>query len=638
MHAPPGQSAKPIPSIPQNQALKKELNQAITQFEQGNLQAAIATCQHILQTDPQHTEAMTLLGVLAFYVGNAEAAIQILQRSLALNPKQPDAENNLGEIYRATGDFQQAFGHFQQALRLAPRHLGALINHGNALQDIYRYDEAIATYQRALEIDPRHTGALSNLANIYQQLYKHEAAIETFSRLLTIDPAYDWALGGRMYSRIHCCDWQDHEAQVAEIKARVAQGERPIKVFELRPISDDPALELQCARMFADAMYPMPKQIAKPQAQYPDTNGKVKLAYLSADFRAHPVSQLLVEVLEQHDRARFEVIGISFGPDDGSQIRARVSRAFDRFIDVRQHSDEQVAALLKAEGVHIAIDLMGYTTHARPAIFTQRAVPLQVAYLGYAGTTGTAAIDCIVADEVIIPPSHEAHYAERVLRLPAPLLPRDNRLEVPGEVPDRVAAGLPPTGFVFCAFNNHYKISPAVFDVWMRLLAQVEGSVLWLSDTSDLVKRNLRKEANQRGVDGDRIIFAPRTERLEDHLARHALADLFLDTHPYNAHTTASDALWAGLPVITYRGQIFAARVAASLLTALDLTELITDSLAAYEALALKLSTDSQALQQVRERLTENKAALAVFDAERYARNLERLLLEALETKRQSAA
>ncbi|HWU82736.1 MAG TPA: tetratricopeptide repeat protein, partial [Methylophilaceae bacterium] len=523
---------------------------------------------------------------------------------------------------------------FQQALRLAPRHLGALINHGNALQDIYRYDEAIATYQRALEIDPRHTGALSNLANTYQQLYKHEAAIETFSRLLTIDPAYDWALGGRMYSRIHSCDWQDHEAQVAEIKARVARGERPIKVFELRPISDDPALELKCARMFAETMYPASDQAAPMLA----TDGKIRIAYLSADFRAHPVSQLLVEVLEQHDRARFEVIGISFGPDDQSELRTRVSKAFDRFIDVRQHSDEEVAALLKTEGVHIAIDLMGYTTHARPAILAKRAVPLQVAYLGYAGTTGSPAIDCIVADEVIIPPSHEAHYSERVLRLPAPLLPRDNRLEVPGEVPDRAAAGLPPTGFVFCAFNNHYKISPAVFDVWMRLLAKVEGSVLWLSDTSDLVKRNLRKAAEQRGVDGDRIIFAPRTARLEDHLARHALADLFLDTHPYNAHTTASDALWAGLPVITYRGQIFAARVAASLLTALDLPELITDSLAAYEALALKLSTDNQALQQVRERLTENKAALAVFDAERYARNLERLLLEALETKRRSAA
>jgi protein O-GlcNAc transferase len=624
MQAAPGQPARPGPSIP--------LKQAIAQFEQGNLQAAIATCQRILQADPRHTETMTLLGVLAFYVGNAEAAIQILQRSLALDPKQPDAENNLGEIYRATGHFQQAFTHFQQALRLAPEHLGALINHGNALQDIYRYDDAIATYQRALAIDPRHTGALSNLANTYQQLYQHEAAIKTFTRLLTIDPAYEWALGGRMYSRIHCCDWQDHDAQVAEITARVAMGERPIKVFELRPISDDPALELKCARMFAEAMYPAAQQAAPLLP----IDGKVRIAYLSADFRAHPVSQLLVEVLERHDRSRFEIIGISFGPDDSSDIRARVSRAFDRFIDVRQQSDAQVAGLLRSEGVHIAMDLMGYTTHARPGIFAQRAVPLQVAYLGYAGTTGSPAIDCVVADEVIIPASHETWYSERVLRLPTPLLPRDNTLQLPVDVPDRAAAGLPAKGFVFCAFNNHYKISPPVFDIWMRLLGKVEGSVLWLSDTSVIVKDNLRKEALSRGIDGDRIIFAKRTERLEDHIARHALADLFLDAHPYNAHTTASDALWAGLPVVTYCGQIFAARVAASLLTALKLPELITDSLDAYEALALQLSTDAGALAQVRSRLIEHKAALEVFDAERYARNLEQTLLGALAHKRQS--
>jgi protein O-GlcNAc transferase len=626
MQAAPGQPARPGPSIP--------LKQAIAQFEQGNLQAAIATCQRILQSDPKQTEAMTLLGVLAFYVGNAEAAIQILQRSLALNPKQPDAENNLGEIYRATGHFQQAFTHFQQALRLAPQHLGALINHGNALQDIYRYEDAIATYQRALAIDSRHTGALSNLANAYQQLYRHEAAIETFSRLLAIDPAYDWALGGRMYSRIHCCDWQDHEAQVAEIAARVERGERPIKVFELRPISDDPALELKCARMFAETMYPASDQAAP----LPVADGKIHIAYLSADFRAHPVSQLLVEVLERHDRSRFEVIGISFGPDDKSELRTRVSKAFDRFIDVRQQSDEQVAALLKSEGVHIAIDLMGYTTHARPAILAKRAVPLQVAYLGYAGTTGSPAIDCIIADEVIIPPSHEVNYSERVLRLPAPLLPRDNQLEVRADVPDRRAAGLPAEGFVFCAFNNHYKISPQVFDVWMRLLTKVAGSVLWLSDSSEIVKRNLRKEAEIRGVDGDRIIFAPRTARLDEHIARHALADLFLDTHPYNAHTTASDALWAGLPVVTYRGQIFAARVAASLLTALQLPELITDSLADYEALALSLSRDADVLKQVRSRLNEHKAAFKVFEAERYARNLELLLQDALASKRRSLA
>ena len=599
------------------------LNQAVAHFESGNLQAAITLCQRILQSDPQHTAAMTLLGVLAFYVGNTDAAIQILERSLALNPGQADAQNNLGEIYRASGKFQQAFTHFQQALKINPQHLGALINCGNALQDIYRYDEAIEIYQKALQIRPEHTGALSNLANTYQQLYKHELAIETFTKLLKLEPGYDWALGGKIYSRIHCCDWQDYEQSVAQTVAQVAQGKRPIKVFELRPISDSAALELQCAQVFAEAMYPV--DATQPASTFKPV-GKLKVAYLSADFRAHPVSQLLVEVLEQHDRSRFEIVGVSFGPDDKSAIRARVIKAFDQFFDVRQHSDEQVAALLKAEGVDVAIDLMGYTTHARPGIFTRRAAPIQVSYLGYAGTTGSSAMDYIIADDVIIPPAHDQYYAEKVIRLPRPLLPRDASITA-GATPTRTEAGLPAEGFVFCAFNNHYKISPAVFDVWMRLLDKVEGSVLWLSDTSEIVKQNLRKEAVKRGVNADRIIFAKRTERLEDHIARHAQADLFLDTYPYNAHTTASDALWAGLPVLTYMGETFASRVAASLLHALQMPELITGSLQEYETFALSLAHAPEKLSAIRAKLQQHREALPAFDAQRYASNLEQALV-----------
>lgn len=601
------------------------LSQAVRYFENGDFASAISICQRILQADATHYQAMTLLGVLAYYAGNADAAIQLLERSLRTYPNQPDAHNNLGEIYRASGQLQRAVVHFQQALKLNPQHVGALINQGNALQDSYEYEGAIAFYQRALTIAPQHTGALSNLANVYQQLYRHPEAIATFDRLLAIDHSYEWAQGGRLYSRIHSCDWHDYAASVQEISRRIREGGRPVKVFELRPVSDDPALELDCARSFAKAMYP--EGASRPAM--PPRKNKIRIAYVSADFRQHPVSQLLIEVLERHDRSQFEVIGISLGPDDGSPIRQRVINAFDHFFDVRQQSDEQVVALMRGQNIHIAIDLMGYTTHARPAIFALRAAPLQIGYLGYSGTTGAPYMDYIIADDTIIPSELAVHYSEQVLRLPEPLLPRDNRLQ-PTAVPSRSQAGLPEQGLVFCAFNNHYKITPDVFEVWMRLLTQVEASVLWLSDASDHVKNNLRAEATRLGVAPDRLIFAPRLPRLEEHLARHALADLFLDTYPYNAHTTASDALWAGLPVITYMGQIFSSRVAGSLLQALGLQELITSSLSAYEQLALQLSGDKSRLDALRQTLAKNKAEGQVFDAARYAANLEQLFRHAL--------
>ena len=609
------------------------LSQAVRFFENGDFASAISICQRILQADATHYQAMTLLGVLAYYAGNADAAIQLLERSLRTYPNQPDAHNNLGEIYRASGQLQRAVVHFQQALKLNPQHVGALINQGNALQDIYEYEGAIAFYQRVLTIAPQHTGALSNLANVYQQLYRHPEAIATFDRLLAIDPAYEWAQGGRLYSRIHSCDWHGYADSVQEISRQIREGGRPVKVFELRPVSDDPALELECARSFAKAMYP--EGASRPAM--PPRKDKIRIAYISADFRQHPASQLFIEVLERHDRSQFEVIGISLGPDDGSPIRQRVINAFDQFFDVRQQSDEQVVALMREQNVHIAIDMMGYTTHARPAIFALRAAPLQIGYLGYSGTTGASYMDYIIADNTIIPPELAMHYSEQVLRLPEPWLPRDTSV-VPAATPTRSEAGLPEKGVVFCAFNNHYKISPDVFDVWMRLLTEVEGSVLWLSDANEQVKNNLRKAATLRGVVAERLVFAPRLPRLEDHLARHALADLFLDTYPYNAITTASDALWAGLPLITYMGQIFSSRVAGSLLHALGMQELITGSLSEYEQLALQLATDERRRAALREMLRNNKVERQAFDAARYASNLEQLLQHALTVFDQGAS
>jgi predicted O-linked N-acetylglucosamine transferase (SPINDLY family) len=350
---------------------------------------------------------------------------------------------------------------------------------------------------------------------------------------------------------------------------------------------------------------------------------RIRIAYLSADFRSHAVSHLLAGLIERHDRARFETIALSFGPDDGSEMRSRLSSAFERFIDVSDKSDREIAAMLRGLEIDIAVDLMGYTQDSRTGIFALRAAPVQINYLGYPGTMGADFMDYILADRTVIPERQQGDYAEKVVCLPDSFQPNDDARRIAERTPTRAEAGLPERGFVYCSFNNNYKITPAVFDIWMRLLRKIEGSVLWLRHSSTATADNLRREAGARGIDASRIVFAGQTKRLEDHLARHRLADLFLDTLPYNAHTTASDALWAGLPVVTCLGTTYAGRVAASLLHAVGLPELITQSLEDYEALALRLAMETDTLSAIKAKLARNRATHPLFDTDRYRRHLE---------------
>ena len=332
---------------------------------------------------------------------------------------------------------------------------------------------------------------------------------------------------------------------------------------------------------------------------------------------------MLVSVIEAHDRSRFEIIGISLGADDQSAIRARLLSAFDAFYDVRQKSDREIAYFMRELNVDIAIDLTGHTTDARTAIFSHRAAPIQVNFLGFAGTSGADYFDYIIADAVAVPTDQESFFSEKVIRLPNTFFPHDTNLQMSDKKVTRVQAGLPENGFVFCAFNNPYKITRTFFEVWMRLLAKVEGSVIWLSKANDVVKANLRRLAQENGISSNRLVFAERTESLEDHLSRHQLADLFLDTLPYNAHTTASDALWAGLPVLTCIGKTLNGRVAASLLNAAGLSELVTYTLEEYEAMALRLAKEPKSIQRIKHQLQQNTLNYPIFDNEKYTDHLE---------------
>jgi predicted O-linked N-acetylglucosamine transferase (SPINDLY family) len=438
----------------------------------------------------------------------------------------------------------------------------------------------------------------------------------------------------------------------------VSAGLKVTYPLSLLPVTDSPELTLACARTFVEDQHPAveslgplirrsrpaapmmpsvstapatsaaPTALSVPTAPSASTPARrIRVAYVSADFRDHPVSHLLVGVLERHDKQRFETLGVSLRAGDGGEISQRITAAFDRLIDATVLSDQEIAELLRELEVDIAVDLMGFTDGARPGIFAHRAAPVQVNYLGYAGTLGAEYIDYVLADEVVIPPGQERWYAEKVIRLPHCFLPNDDKRAI-GPIPSREQAGLPARGMVFCAFTNAYKINPPVFDIWMRLLREVPQSVLWLRGMGAEARTNVLREAAVRGVEAQRLVFAPHVASMAEHLARHQLADLYLDTLPYNAHSTTCDALWAGVPVITCVGRTFASRVAASALTAVGLPELITQDLQEYEHRAVQLAREPERLRELRQRLAAQRQRSPLFDTHTYCQHLEGAYLE----------
>ena len=417
------------------------------------------------------------------------------------------------------------------------------------------------------------------------------------------------------YARKRMCDWADYRKD--EAKARTAVGKQ---AFALLALDSSPAEQLDCARRAAAALA-VPKSLMFPRLR-PKPGGRIRIGYVSANFRPHAGAFLIAGLIEQHDRQDFEIVGYAASPDDGSQMRARLASSFDRFVDISGTTDRDAARRVHAEGIDILVDLNGFTQRARTAILAYRPAPIQVNYLGYPATTGADFIDYILVDPFVVPVDQQPFFSERLVHLPDCYQCNDDKRPISDHTPSRAECGLPENGFVFCCFNNTYKITPDFFDIWMRLLDAVSGSVLWLMDDNFWEKANLAREAAARGIAPERIVFAPKLPP-PDHLARHRLADLFLDTLPYNAHTTASDALWAGLPLVTCAGTTFAGRVAGSLLRAIGLPELVTCSLEEYEALALRLSRDGDLLAALRARLARNKWTHPLFDTERFARNIE---------------
>ncbi len=599
-------------------------NRGATLQDLNRHEEALASYDRALAVKPDYLEALYNRGNALRKLGRREEAIASYDRALAINPDYVQALNDRGEVLTELNRDEAALKSFTRAVAIKPDNVQTLNSHGNTLQALKRHEDSLASYDRAIALKPDFADALNNRGNALSALRRYDKAIGDFERLLRIDPNYKYLRGKLLHSRMHCGVWDGFPEAVARIAADVQAGTQSVVPFDLIAVSDSLADQLRCSRNFVRDKYPSSTSPVWRGGRY--RHDRIRIAYLSADFHAHATAYLIARLFELHDRSQFETFGVSFGPEIPGETRTRLKAAFEHFFDVRGTSDRDVAKMLRELEVDIAIDLKGFTERSRTGIFAQRTAPIQVNYLGYPGTMGADYMDYIIADRVLIPEDERRYYAEKVVYLPDSYQVNDSTRRIAERTLAKAELGLPETGFVFCSFNNTYKITPFMFDLWMRLLRRVEGSVLWLLEGNAAAPAHLRQEAEKRRVAPERLVFAP-YRKLEDHLARHKVADLFLDTLPCNAHTTASDALWAGLPIVTCLGTTFAGRVAGSLLNAVGLPELITNSLDEYETLALKLAADRNALASIKSKLARNRSICPLFDTDRFRRHVENAYL-----------
>ena len=583
-------SPSPVSKAVQNPS-QEQLNALMALYHQGQLAAAAERAAALTEAFPGSFVLWNILGAANLRLRRLDAAIEGFQRASELKPADPDTHYNVGVALEEHGNLEEAIAAYQRALAIKPDYAEAHYNMGNALKDQGEVDEAIAAYQRAQAIKPDYSAAEAQM----------------------------------LHQMHHVCDWHKYD-QLCSACDRLGISTDTVSPFAMLAMEDNAERQMLRSQIWARKQYKQaPLSLPAKPVIRPE---RLRIGYFSADFHNFPGMYLMAGMLEQHDRANFEVYAFSYGPNKIDAMRERINCAVDEFVDIRTYSTDDAVSLSHKYGIDIAIHRNGYTQNSRSKLFSRRLAPIQMNYLGYPGTMGADFIDYIIADPTVIPADQRAFYAEKVIYLPNTYQPNDDARGIAQTTTTRADFGLPENGVVFCCFNNNYKISPHEFDIWMRLLSQVEGSVLWLLKSNKWAEPNLRREADVHGVDPSRLVFADWLSHSE-HLARHKHADLFIDTFNYNAHTTASDALWAGLPVVTKVGQQFAARVSASLLTAVGLPELITTTEAEYEALIFELATNQSKLSEIRAKLETNRHTHPLFDTSGYTRDFERGLQEA---------
>ena len=556
-------------------------------------------------------------------LGQFDKAVKSYQMTLTIEPDKAYAHYELGNISHDLGQFDESIESYEKALSIDPENDQFNNGIGIVLNKTGQFEKALKFYKKSISINPKYAEAYFNLGNLLLDLNQLDDAVLNYEQAINLKSGIDRNFGNLFHTKMHLCSWDNfsNDLEVLNNKINNNNNNKTIDPFALSALIDDGKIQLKNAKIFAKEKIPRGDVWSK--INHYSNHKKIRIGYFSADFREHPVSYLSSKIYQLHDRSQFEIYAFSFGPDTQDEMNLRIKSGVDKFYDVQLMSHNEIAILSKSLEVDIAIDLGGFTANNRLEIFAINVAPIQINYLGYPGTMGADFYDYIVADETVIPVDQKNNYSENIIYLPSCYMPQDNSKIISDKLLKRQDYNLPDEGFVFCSFNNSFKITPKEFDIWMRLLTKVDGSVLWLFKTNQSSENNLKTEAKKRGIEPNRLIFA-NTLNVAEHLARLKLADLFLDTFNFNAHTTASDALWVGLPVLTKMGKGFAARVASSLLTSLEVPELITTSEKDYEALALDLATSPEKLALIKKKLAEKRTTAPLFDTKTYTRNLEK--------------
>ena len=595
-------------------------NLAIILKELGRHDQALNSYEKAISINPNFANAYNNLGNLYLDLGREDDAINSYSRAIQINPNFAQAHNNLGNLFKDIERYEDAIQSYKKAIKANPQLSEAINNLGNLFKTLNQLDNAINCYKKAVAINPHFAEAHYNLGIVFKKTNKKEKALISLERAFSLKPSMDYILGDLLSAKCNFCSWGDYYALIDELQLKISNNKKVVNPFNLLGLIDDPSLQRQAAEIFTNHQYP--KKYTLPEIQQYQKHPRIRIGYFSADFHNHATMHLMAELFELHKKSLFEIIAFSFGPDKKDEWRQRAVNSFDKFIDVRHKSDLEVSMIAREMEIDIAVDLKGYTRDCRPKIFVESCAPIQVSFLGYPGTMATDFIDYLIADQTLIPKEKRAHYSEKIAYMPYSYQANVSNRDVSQDPVSRYEHGLPKKGFVFCCFNNNYKITISVFSVWMRILLAVEDSVLWLLENESITKKNLIQEAEKFGINKDRLVFAEMAP-VEDHLNRLRLADLFIDTLPYNAHTTASDALRMGVPVLTCIGESFASRVAASLLSALKLHSLITNSHSEYESLAIELATQPKKLKAVKDLLSISLSSETLYNANLFTQNLE---------------
>jgi len=594
-------------------------NLGVVFYELDKFDESVQSYERALVIDPEYAEAYNNLGVSLNKLGQLEEAVKSYTKALSINPNYADSYNNLGVVLKKLGQFDDAVKSYESALSINADDADTHNNLGIALVELDRLDYAAQSYNNAIAINPDLAEAHNNLGHVFSKLNKYLDSLKAYEKASLIKPDLNYVLGNILSGKMNSCNWHNLPNLLIETRKRINENKKVIDPFTLFGLIDDPALTRKAIELRVNTDHP--KSHILPKIEFYPKHKRIRIGYFSGDFRAHPVAYLTAELYEVHDRKHFEIFAFSLGPDTKDEMNLRIKEGVDHFHDVRLMSHKDIALLARSLEIDIAIDLAGLTAESRTDVFAMSAAPLQLSYIGFLGTMGADYYDYLIADPIMIPEKNQKYYSEKIIYLPS--FQVNDSTEIPPEITfTRKDLGLPEKGFIFCCFNNTYKFTPAIFDSWARILKQVKSSVIIIFVNNDLSKSNLAKEITLRGIDSSRLIFGDSLAR-PDYLARYRAVDLFLDTHPYNAGTTASDALRMGLPMITYIGKSYQARMGASILSAINLPELITTSIKEYESLAIELANNPDKFKIIKDKLFINIRKAPLYDTKLFTKNLE---------------